>query len=62
VTIVDDIMVRRNVATQKLDGLTVERAQPNEVPETVFARASIPMAASTARSTGRRSLTPICCS
>ena len=33
VTIVDDIMVRRNVATQKLDGLTVERAQPNEVPE-----------------------------
>jgi len=26
-------MVRRNVATQKLDGLTVERAQPNEVPD-----------------------------
>lgn len=33
VTIVDDIMVRRNVPTQKLDGLTVERAQPNEVPD-----------------------------
>jgi 7,8-dihydropterin-6-yl-methyl-4-(beta-D-ribofuranosyl)aminobenzene 5'-phosphate synthase len=33
VTIVDDIMVRRNVATQKLDGLTIERAQPNEVPD-----------------------------
>ena len=32
VTIVDDIIVRRNVATQKLDGLTVERAPPNEVP------------------------------
>jgi 7,8-dihydropterin-6-yl-methyl-4-(beta-D-ribofuranosyl)aminobenzene 5'-phosphate synthase len=32
VTIVDDIMVRRNVATQKLEGLTIERAQPNEVP------------------------------
>src|ERR1043166_4763357 len=29
VTIVDDIMVRRNVATQKLDGLTIERAQPD---------------------------------
>ena len=33
VTIVDDIMVRRSVATQKLGGLTVERAQPNEVPD-----------------------------
>jgi 7,8-dihydropterin-6-yl-methyl-4-(beta-D-ribofuranosyl)aminobenzene 5'-phosphate synthase len=33
VTIVSDIMVRRNVATQKLDGLTVQRAQPNEVPD-----------------------------
>ena len=33
VTIVDDIMVRRNAPTQKLDGLTVERAQPNEVPD-----------------------------
>jgi 7,8-dihydropterin-6-yl-methyl-4-(beta-D-ribofuranosyl)aminobenzene 5'-phosphate synthase len=33
VTIVDDIMVRRGASTQKLDGLTVERAQPNEVPD-----------------------------
>src|SRR5262245_2538739 len=33
VTIVSDIMVRRNVATQKFDGLTVERAQPNEVAD-----------------------------
>jgi 7,8-dihydropterin-6-yl-methyl-4-(beta-D-ribofuranosyl)aminobenzene 5'-phosphate synthase len=33
VTIVDDIMVRRNVATQKLEGLTIERAQPNEIPD-----------------------------
>ena len=33
VTIVDDIMVRRNVATQKLEGLTIERAQPNEDPD-----------------------------
>jgi 7,8-dihydropterin-6-yl-methyl-4-(beta-D-ribofuranosyl)aminobenzene 5'-phosphate synthase len=33
VTIVDDIMVRRNVATQKFDGLTVERAPPNEAPD-----------------------------
>jgi 7,8-dihydropterin-6-yl-methyl-4-(beta-D-ribofuranosyl)aminobenzene 5'-phosphate synthase len=33
VTIVSDIIVRRNVATQKLDGLTVQRAQPNEVPD-----------------------------
>ena len=31
VRIVSDIMVRRNVASQKLDGLMVERAQPNEV-------------------------------
>jgi 7,8-dihydropterin-6-yl-methyl-4-(beta-D-ribofuranosyl)aminobenzene 5'-phosphate synthase len=34
VTIVSDIMVRRNVGTQKFDGLTVERAQPNEVADT----------------------------
>ncbi len=33
VRIVSDIMVRRNVASQKLDGLMVERAQPNEVPD-----------------------------
>ena len=33
VTIVDDIMVRRGASTQKLDGLTIERAQPNEVPD-----------------------------
>lgn len=32
VRIVTDIMVRRNVASEKLDGLTVERAPPNEVP------------------------------
>src|ERR1700694_350299 len=31
VRIVSDIMVRRNVASQKLDGLMVERAQPNDV-------------------------------
>jgi 7,8-dihydropterin-6-yl-methyl-4-(beta-D-ribofuranosyl)aminobenzene 5'-phosphate synthase len=33
VTIVDDIMVRRDVAAQKLAGLTVERAPPNEVSD-----------------------------
>jgi 7,8-dihydropterin-6-yl-methyl-4-(beta-D-ribofuranosyl)aminobenzene 5'-phosphate synthase len=33
VTIVDDIMVRRGAATQKLEGFTVERAQPNEAPD-----------------------------
>ena len=33
VTIVDDIMVRRGALTEKLDGLTVERAAPNEVPD-----------------------------
>ena len=33
VTIVDDIMVRRGAPSQKLDGLTIERAQPNEVPD-----------------------------
>ena len=33
VTIIDDIMVRRGAATTKLDGLTVERAAPNEVPD-----------------------------
>jgi 7,8-dihydropterin-6-yl-methyl-4-(beta-D-ribofuranosyl)aminobenzene 5'-phosphate synthase len=33
VTIIDDIMVRRGASTQKLDGLTIERAQPNEVPD-----------------------------
>jgi 7,8-dihydropterin-6-yl-methyl-4-(beta-D-ribofuranosyl)aminobenzene 5'-phosphate synthase len=32
VGIVTDIIVRRNVASEKLDGLTVERAPPNEVP------------------------------
>jgi 7,8-dihydropterin-6-yl-methyl-4-(beta-D-ribofuranosyl)aminobenzene 5'-phosphate synthase len=32
VRIVTDIMVRRNVGSEKLDGLTVERAPPNEVP------------------------------
>jgi 7,8-dihydropterin-6-yl-methyl-4-(beta-D-ribofuranosyl)aminobenzene 5'-phosphate synthase len=33
VRIVSDIIVRRNVASQKLDGLTIERAQPNEIPD-----------------------------
>jgi len=33
VTIVDDIMVRRGAPTQKLDGLIIERAQPNEAPD-----------------------------
>ncbi len=33
VRIVSDIIVRRNVASQKLDGLTIERAQPNETPD-----------------------------
>ena len=33
VRIVSDIMVRRNVASQKLDGLIIERAPPNEVPD-----------------------------
>jgi 7,8-dihydropterin-6-yl-methyl-4-(beta-D-ribofuranosyl)aminobenzene 5'-phosphate synthase len=32
VCIVSDIIVRRNVNTQKLDGLTIERAPPNEIP------------------------------
>jgi 7,8-dihydropterin-6-yl-methyl-4-(beta-D-ribofuranosyl)aminobenzene 5'-phosphate synthase len=34
VRIVTDIMVRRNVGSEKLDGLTVERAPPNEAPNT----------------------------
>jgi 7,8-dihydropterin-6-yl-methyl-4-(beta-D-ribofuranosyl)aminobenzene 5'-phosphate synthase len=33
VRIVSDIIVRRNVASQKLDGLTIDRAQPNEMPD-----------------------------
>src|SRR6266567_5275480 len=33
VRIVSDIMVRRNVASQKLDGLVIERAPPNEIPD-----------------------------
>lgn len=33
VTMVDDIMVRRGASTQKIDGLTVERAPPNEAPD-----------------------------
>jgi 7,8-dihydropterin-6-yl-methyl-4-(beta-D-ribofuranosyl)aminobenzene 5'-phosphate synthase len=33
VTIVDDIMVRRGASTQKLEGLTIERAPPNELPD-----------------------------
>lgn len=33
VRIVSDIIVRRNVTSQKLDGLTIDRAQANEVPD-----------------------------
>ena len=33
VRIVSDIMVRRNVPSQKLEGLTIERAPPNEIPD-----------------------------
>ncbi len=33
VRIVTDIMVRRNVPSEKVEGLTVERAGPNEIPD-----------------------------
>jgi 7,8-dihydropterin-6-yl-methyl-4-(beta-D-ribofuranosyl)aminobenzene 5'-phosphate synthase len=33
VRIVTDIMVRRGAPSQKLDGLTIERAPPNEIPD-----------------------------
>jgi hypothetical protein len=33
VRIVSDIIVRRNVSSQKLAGLTIDRAQPNETPD-----------------------------
>jgi 7,8-dihydropterin-6-yl-methyl-4-(beta-D-ribofuranosyl)aminobenzene 5'-phosphate synthase len=33
VRIVTDIMVRRNVPSEKVEGLTIERAGPNEIPD-----------------------------
>jgi len=33
IRIVTDIMVRRNVPSEKVEGLTVERAGPNEIPD-----------------------------